>query len=55
MKISEAKTIEKKAILSCSRIKIVSTTITLVLRLAHMEYQKNKFTFSVKQDEEYVS
>ena len=36
---------------SCSRIKIVSTTIILVLKLAHKEYQRNKFTFSVKADE----
>ena len=36
-------------------IKIVSTTIILVLKLAHKEYQRNKFTFSVKKDEEYVS
>ena len=45
----------KKAIFSCSRIKIVSTTIILVWKLALKEYQRNKFTFSVKKDEEYVS
>ena len=33
-------------------IKIVSTTIILVLKLAHQEYQRNKFTFSVTKDEE---
>ena len=52
MKIGEDKTIEKKVIFSCSRIKIVSSTIILVLKLAHKEYQRNKFTFSVKKDKE---
>ena len=33
----------------------MSTTIILVLKLAHKEYQRNKFTFSVKKDEECVS
>ena len=45
----------KKAIFSFSRINIVSTTIILVLKLAHKEYKKKEFTFSVKKDEEYVS
>ena len=31
--------------------KIVSTTIILVLKLAHKEYQRSKFTFSVNKDE----
>ena len=44
----------KKVIFSCSMIKIVSTTIIVVLKLAHKEYQTNKFTFSVKKDEECV-
>ena len=39
-------------IFSCSRIRIVSTTIILVLKLAQKDYQRNKFTFSVKADEE---
>ena len=30
-------------------MKIVSTTIILVLKLAHKEYQRNKFIFSVKK------
>ena len=33
---------------------IVSTTIISVLKLAHKEYQRNKFTFSVKKGEECV-
>ena len=48
VKIGEDKTIEKKVIFSCSRIKIVGTTVILVLKLAHKEYQRNKFTLSVK-------
>ena len=42
----------KTGYFSCSRIRIVSTTIILVLKLAHKEYQRNKFTFSLKADEE---
>ena len=42
----------KKVIFSRSRIKIVSTTIILVLKLAHKEYQRKKITFSVKKDKE---
>ena len=44
----------QKVIFSCSRIKIGSTTIFLVLKLALKECQRNKFTFSVKKDEECV-
>ena len=51
VKIGEAKTIEK-SFFSRSGIKIVSTTIILVLKLVHKEYQRNKFTFSVKNDED---
>ena len=43
---------QKKVIFSCSRIKIVSTTTILVLKLAHKEYQRKKITFSVKKDKE---
>ena len=42
----------KKGYFSRPRIKIVSTTIMLVLKLAHKEYQRNKFTFSVIKDKE---
>ena len=44
----------KKVISSCSRMKIVSTAVILVLKLAHKEYQRKRFSFSVKKDEESV-
>ena len=35
-------------------IKIVSKAVILVLKLAHKEYQRINFSFSVKKDEESV-
>ena len=43
MKIGEAKTIVNRLFFSRSRIKIVNTTIILVLKLAHKEYQRKKY------------
>ena len=44
----------KKCYFFSFRIKIVSTTIILVLKPAHKEYHRKKITLSVKKDEECV-